>query len=145
VPEAGDRVTATFSTVQGACYGFISDAPILSVDARWWAKTQKPFRGYWLWAWGTGELLTLELGGQNALVMPASLEHFDRGVPPEAFLAYVDAVDPHRLDGAPVHSDILHGFGHTALDLPSMGVGVELAFTYRGLVRGILLVGIQIP
>lgn len=136
---------SSVSTVQGACYGFINAAPILSVDARWWAKTQKPFRGYWLWAWGTGELLTLELGGQNQLTAPASLEHFDRGVAPEAFLRYVAWRDPYRIEAAPVQSDILAGFGLEALPLPSVGVGVDIAFTYRGLVRGIVLVGIQIP
>jgi len=135
------------STVQGAAYGFLSAAPIFSVEAGWRALTQRPFRGYWLWAWGKGELLTLRCGvDANILAAPASLESFDRGVEPEAFLGYVDAVaNLHRLEGVPVHSDILGGFGHEPLPLPAVGAGVDLAFTYRGLVRGIVLVGIQIP
>jgi hypothetical protein len=140
------------STLRPVVYGFIDVAPVLCAEGTLWRRAvQRPFRGHWLWLWGDGELESLSCAGEAQLAAPMPFAYMQRAVLPEQFLRFIEPA-PDQLLGSgsdlearPCSPEILTGFGCEALQLPSMQVGSELAFRFRGLVRGVVLVGVEIP
>lgn len=133
------------------CYGFIVDAgvddaePAVYTD-HWVTHLQRPFRGKWLWLWGDAdaELTSLQIGGAEQLVVPLPFAVMHRPVTPEQFLRFVR--EPHeRMDPAIVSPTLAARWGAPHLDLATGNVGAQLRFGFRGGVRGVVLVGEQIP
>jgi len=142
-----ERMYPIATEVEECCYGFILHEPKRHEPEHTWKRqVQRPFRGNWLWLWGDAgaELLVLRCGTLDQLVQPMPFEWMQRDVTPEQFLKFVK--DPkEELEAARVAPAICSSFGHAALVLAGVNVGAELQFRFRGPVRGIVLVGVQVP
>lgn len=151
-------------------YGFIDGPePPESPDGAWAVQAQRPFRASYLWAWGgPGAVLTsLCLHENEQLVqipglafplhdverLSVSPSDFSRFVLPgrgQRFIEPADRRDGGRsallqLEGAELMPE-LHPLNRIrpSLMLPSIPAGATIYLGFRGLVRGVVLVGDQV-
>ena len=150
-------------------YGFIDgpEPPDVPKGTSWFTQAKSPFRPHYIWAWGApgAALTSVFLQESEQLVYPMALpvEALERlAVSPSDFARFLgDAgqrvIEPSdRSDGGRSAIVFLEGAVLSpALDplnqirpsymLPAVNVGGVIRIGYRGLMRGVVLVGEQIP
>lgn len=142
---------------QPVCYGFVHLKEQLP-GAVWMTEVQRPFRANWLWLWGDdgATLLSLKVAHDEHLVQHMPFAFMHRSIEPEKFLTLgllhpqaPPAIEANAttvlLNAARVEPMMARDFGQPSITMRSAAVGEQLSAISKGKVRGVLLVGWEIP
>lgn len=160
---------ASFVDTELCAYGFLDGPePPDSPEGVWAVQAQRPFRAHYIWVWGAAGALITEISlheEQQLAVCPCPIEAFERlSVSPSDFNRFIlpngagwrviepaDRRDGGRsalvqLEGAPLMRE-LHPLNRIRehFTFPAIPAGATIHLGFRGLMRGFVLVGEQIP
>lgn len=148
----------SFTKMEPCCYGFIHTGEQLP-GAVWCTEVQRPFRAHWLWVWDEppgATLLSLKVALDEHLVQHMPFAAMGRSIEPWKFLQLgllegqsAPQVESNAttvlLNGARVHSMMARDFDRPAIEMRAAKVGEQLSAICKGKVRGVVLVGWEVP
>jgi hypothetical protein len=152
-PKLEVLLRTTPTMVEPCCYGFLQREErdrLVHLRDEWSTLVQRPFRGQWLWLFGSADarLISLLIANEEQLVPSGddgvSFGSMQRGYSAEEFLSLVDTHGTEQFFGARVHPALCADNGAARIYLPAVSVEAQLKFRYTGDVRGVVLVGEQL-